>query len=498
MTSLAQKLASALASRDDRNIRRRLPSPDLSLSHPPITGSATEDPATAASAEAVATTGIIAITTTSASTPVAPSAAPGPAPTPADFSSNDYLSLATSPLLRARVLAALHAAPAILGSGGSRLLVHGTAHAALEARLAREFRSPAALLFNSGFDANAGFFACVPQAGDALVHDAAIHASVHDGARTSRIAPGRRRAFAHNDVRALRNVLCALRDECAALRTGTASVFVAVESVYSMDGTVAPLCAMLDTMDAVFPAGNAHMVVDEAHATGLYGPGGRGLVALLGVEKRVLARLHTFGKALAASGAVLLTNTLIRDYLLNYARPLIYTTSLSNLAVIAASCSFDLLEDGTAYRLAARVLDHSVYFQERLCASLVASSIPPRILSLPAHLQNPLKTQLPTPIIPILTPRARALSAHLLTHGVNARPITWPTVPKGTDRVRVCLHAGNTRAELDRLVDSAIAWAAAVAREEGVGQDRGRLRIQEDVRVMGTGGGGGLLLQSKL
>ncbi|KAI9430357.1 pyridoxal phosphate-dependent transferase, partial [Lactarius indigo] len=149
----------------------------------------------------------------------------------------------------------LHAAPAILGSGGSRLLVHGTAHAALEARLARAFRSPAALLFNSGFDANAGFFACVPQTGDALVHDAAIHASVHDGARTSRIAPGRRRAFAHND------------------------------SVYSMDGTVAPLCAMLDTMDAVFPAGNAHMVVDEAHATGLYGPEGRGLVALLGVEK---------------------------------------------------------------------------------------------------------------------------------------------------------------------------------------------------------------------
>ncbi|KAH8984364.1 pyridoxal phosphate-dependent transferase [Lactarius hatsudake] len=455
MAALAQKLASALASRDDRNIRRRLPSPDLSLSHPPIT-------------------------------------APGPAPTPADFSSNDYLSLATSPLLRARVLAALHAAPAILGSGGSRLLVHGTAHAALEARLARAFRSPAALLFNSGFDANAGFFACVPQAGDALVHDAAVHASVHDGARTSRIAPARRRAFAHNDVRALRNALCALRGECAALRAGTASVFVAVESV------VAPLCAMLDTMDAVFPAGNAHMVVDEAHATGLYGPGGRGLVALLGVEKRVLARLHTFGKALAASGAVLLTNTLIRDYLLNYARPLIYTTSLSNLAVIAASCSFDLLEDGTADRLAARVLDHSVYFQERLRVSLAASSIPPRILSLPAHLQHPSKTQLPTPIIPILTPRARALSAHLLTHGVNARPITWPTVPKGTDRVRVCLHAGNTRAELDTLVDSAIAWAAAVAREEGVGQERGRLRIQEDVRVMGTGGGEGLLLQSKL
>jgi 7-keto-8-aminopelargonate synthetase-like enzyme len=310
MSALAQKLTSALASREDRNIRRRLPSPDLSLSHrSPITTIATASATTGAEAEATA--GTIAMTTAPSFAPAMAPAASGlglgpaslPAPqVPADFSSNDYLSLATSPLLRTRVLAALHAAPMILGSGGSRLLVHGAAHAALEARLAHTFRAPAALLFNSGFDANAGFFACVPQTGDALVHDVAIHASVHDGARASRVAPGRRRAFAHNDVRALRDTLCALREECAALRGGTASVFVAVESVYSMDGSVAPLCAMLDTMDAVFPAGNAHMVVDEAHATGLYGPGGRGLVALLGVEKRVLARLHTFGKALAASG----------------------------------------------------------------------------------------------------------------------------------------------------------------------------------------------------
>ena len=300
MSALAEKLASALASREDRNIRRRLPSPDLCLSHPsPITTTNADAPAT--DTEATATAGTIAMTTPSASSPAIAPAAPE-LPVPADFSSNDYLSLATSPLLRAHVLAALQAAPMILGSGGSRLLVHSAAHTALEARLARTFRAPAALLFNSGFDANAGFFACVPQTGDALLHDAAVHASVHDGARASRVAAGRRRTFAHNDVRALRAALCALRDECAALRAGTASVFVAVESVYSMDGSVAPLCAMLDTMDAVFPAGNAHMVVDEAHATGLYGPGGRGLVALLGVEKRVLARLHTFGKALAASG----------------------------------------------------------------------------------------------------------------------------------------------------------------------------------------------------
>ena len=281
-SALTQKLAAALASREDRNIRRRLPNPSLSLS--PSTSRTITD---------------VAITAAISPTPRLDSA-------PVDFSSNDYLSFATSPLLRARVLASLHSSPSILGSGGSRLLVYNHPHVALEARLARAFRSPAALLFNSGFDANAGFFACVPQSGDALLHDEAIHASVHDGARASRIAVRMRRPFAHNDVRALRTALCALRDEYAALREGKSSVFVAVESIYSMDGTVAPLRAILDTMKEVFPAGNAYLVVDEAHATGLYGPGGRGMVAQLGLEDCVLARLHTFGKALAASGGACL------------------------------------------------------------------------------------------------------------------------------------------------------------------------------------------------
>jgi 8-amino-7-oxononanoate synthase len=288
-SALAQKLASALAYREERNIRRRLPDPSLSLS-----------PSTSRTISGVT------ITDAATTAAISPTARPDSAPAPVDFSSNDYLSLSTSPLLRARVLAALHSSPAILGSGGSRLLVYNHAHVALEARLARTFRSPAALLFNSGFDANAGFFACVPQSGDALLHDEAIHASVYDGARASRIAARMRRPFAHNDVRALRTALCTLRDEYAALREGKSSVFVAVESVYSMDGTVAPLREILDTMKKAFPAGNAYLVVDEAHATGLYGPGGRGMVAQLGLEDRVLARLHTFGKALAASGGACL------------------------------------------------------------------------------------------------------------------------------------------------------------------------------------------------
>jgi 8-amino-7-oxononanoate synthase len=194
----------------------------------------------------------------------------------------------------------------------------------------------------------------------------------------------------------------------------------------------------------------------------------------------------------------LLTNTLIRDYLLNYARPLIYTTSLSNAAIIAASCSFDLLEDGTvekvcfptlsfalwpiqSHKLAAQVLESATYLQVRLRASLSASSVPPQILSLPARFQQQQTStfQPPTPIVPLLTPHARALSAHLLTHGLNARPISWPTVPKGMDRVRVCLHAGNTRAEIDTLVGASVAWAAGIAQAERAGPEGDQPRVEQ-------------------
>jgi 8-amino-7-oxononanoate synthase len=223
-----------------------------------------------------------------------------------DFTSNDYLSLSTHPSLRAHFLSRLSAAPNVLGSGGSRLLVNGQAHADFEDRLAKFFNAPSALLFNSGFDANVGFFACVPQPGDVIVHDEYIHASVHDGIRAAR---GRYTAmsFAHNHIPSLRQKLSHLLQRRPEFATAEASVFVAVESLYSMDGTLAPLCDIVDLVEELFPRGNGYVVVDEAHATGIYGPQGRGLVAHLGLEKRVFARLHTFGKALAATGGSFLS-----------------------------------------------------------------------------------------------------------------------------------------------------------------------------------------------
>ncbi|KAH0585641.1 Putative 8-amino-7-oxononanoate synthase/2-amino-3-ketobutyrate coenzyme A ligase [Termitomyces sp. J132] len=397
-TILNAKLQASLVSRESRLIRRRLPE-STTLSNPDLI----------------------------------------------DFNSNDYLSLSTSPLLRKRFLNKLTASPDILGSGGSRLLVNGSVHNTFEERLRQFFGVEAALLFNSGFDANVGFFSCIPQPGDAVIYDEYIHASVHDGMRASRVTEALY-PFKHNDLASFKHVL-----EQVKRAHSNASVFVAVESLYSMDGTFAPLKEIAEALEGQ----NVYLVVDEAHATGIYGPQGRGRVAELGLENKVLARLHTFGKALAATGAVILTSTLIRDYLLNYARSLIYTTSLSNVNIIAADCSFDLLADGTASQLASNLLGLSVYFTSYLRSRL--ANIPTALLSLPDNINSPRCP--PSPIIPVMTSYPRPLSAALRALGMNARPITWPTVPKGKDRVRVCLHAGNTRADVERFALVAIQWA---------------------------------------
>lgn len=254
-----------------------------------------------------------------------------PAPPTADFSSNDYLSLSAHPAVRAAFLARLQdgsstsssvpaydgPGPARLGATGSRLLDGNSALAeSLESRIASFHRAAAGLLFNSAYDANVGLLACVPQPGDAVVYDALVHASVHDGMRLSRVPAERRRAFRHNDVAGLRAVLQGL-DGVALLRRGeeeARNVFVVVEGVYSMDGDVAPLKEVVECVEESLPRGNGYVIVDEAHSTGIFGERGRGLVCELGLESRVWARVMGFGKAMGCAGGML---------------PLIESTSLS-------------------------------------------------------------------------------------------------------------------------------------------------------------------------
>ncbi|ORY19005.1 8-amino-7-oxononanoate synthase-like protein [Clohesyomyces aquaticus] len=375
-----------------------------------------------------------------------------------DFSSNDFLSLSKSPALRAAILAEQATSNLPLGSGGSRLLDGNSRYAEdLEQDIAAFHRAPAGLLFNSGFDANAGFYACVPQPGDFIVYDEFIHASVHDGMRLSRAA--NRIPFCHNSVEDLQRVLEDCVHSSQTLREGRSHVLIAVEAVYSMDGDLAPLTAIVDIVEAVLPRGCGYVVVDEAHSTGVIGPNGRGLVCELGLEKRIFARLHTFGKALAGNGAIMLCSPLIRHYLINYARPLIYTTFMSYPALVAIRASYTLLMNGHTNSLAAHVrLLVDNLFRELRSVQLPAVT---ELLQVPSECPS-------SPIFSIQAAEPKSLARYLQEKGFMVRAVVPPTVPEGTSRVRVCLHAGNTIPETKALVVHMKKWATLQARGRGI------------------------------
>lgn len=243
-------------------------------------------------------------------------------------SSNDYLSLTTCPELRRSYISLLESSTApILGSTGSRLLSGATpAHSALEDRLAAFFDAPACLLFNSGWDANVSFFSAIPQQGDWIVYDELVHASVHDGMRAARVGAGRTATFAHNDPAALGQVLRSINSQHASSSRdkGNGTVFLALESLYSMDGDFARLTELLDTMDQHVPRERQCIVLDEAHTTGIVGKQGRGFAHSLaehqgGVGRtrasgRVTVRLMTFGKGVGCSGGTSLLLSIRPDH----------------------------------------------------------------------------------------------------------------------------------------------------------------------------------------
>ena len=246
-----------------------------------------------------------------------------------DFCSNDYLGFARSVELKLAIQQAwADHSTARNGATGSRLLAGQTLLANdVEVELATFYQTESALIFNSGYDANVGLLACLPRTGDILLTDELIHASMIDGARLSYAA---RYRFRHND---LDDLEAKLKEACRTLKNG--QVFVAVESVYSMDGDVAPLRELV----ALCEYYGAALVVDEAHATGLYGPNGQGLVVALGLQDRVFARIHTFGKALGVHGAAVVGPAILREYLINFARTFIYTTALPPHSLVAIQCA---------------------------------------------------------------------------------------------------------------------------------------------------------------
>ncbi|RMZ92686.1 hypothetical protein DV736_g114, partial [Chaetothyriales sp. CBS 134916] len=371
-------------------------------------------------------------------------------PSPAqsvDFSSNDFLSLSSNAEFRADYLRALSTREFPLGSTGSRLLDGNSTFAEkLEQDIAAFHGSEAGLLTNSGFDANVSIFTYLPQPGDIIVFDELIHASVHDGMRQSRARATL--AFRHNDIGHLRKVLIRFSNKSI-----PSNIFVAVESVYSMEGDLAPLMEMAELIEELFPGGNAHMIVDEAHATGIYGPLGAGRVSELGLENRVSIRLHTFGKALASNGAIILCSPTIRLYLINYARPLIYTTFMSYPSLMAIKVAYNWLKEGKVDCLSKRLTHLIGHLHQRLqlLGEEIESLEDESLLALPAECPQ-------SPIFALLSSHPRSLAAHCQESGFVVRAVVSPTVPQGTERVRVCLHAGNTEEQIDRFVATASEW----------------------------------------
>lgn len=395
-------------------------------------------------------------------------------PESVDFSSNDFLSLATSKDLRHAFLQELQSDPALsshLGSGGSRLLDGNSNYAEkLEKDIAAFHNAETGLLCNSGFDANVGLFSCLPQSGDVIVYDEFIHASVHDGMRLSRAA--KKVFFEHNNVGALQRVLRQCIDEDERIRSGRRNVFIAVEGVYSMDGDVAPLQQIVALVKTLLPKGNGHFIVDEAHSTGVFGPKGRGLVCQLGLESEVTIRLHTFGKAMACNGAILLCSPAIREYLVNYARPMIYTTFMSYPALAAIRASYDWLMGDKTEALARNLRLLIQTLHERLLVMQASLHLPPEHEHL---IRSPIACP-ETPIFAVLSSEPKVLAAHCQRNGFVVRGIMSPTVPEGTERVRVCLHAGNTVEQIDGLVHTIQTWVQRRVREShGSSEIRPRL-----------------------
>ena len=346
--------------------------------------------------------------------------------TGADFSSNDYLGLAGSPVLANAVQAALERGVSV-GSGGSRLLRgNHPEHEALEAEAADFFGSERALWFSSGFAANSALLSALPQRGDLIVHDELIHASAHEGMRLGR---AENIAVRHNDANAFEIAVTNWRRQ-GGPNAGKGRIWLVVESLYSMDGDRAPL----DDLAAIAARHDCVLLIDEAHATGVFGPDGRGLAAHLDGQANVIA-LRTCGKALGCEGALVCAPGVVADFLVNRARGFIFSTAPSPLMAAATRAALGVLQGEPERREA---LWQRIRIAETLLAPLGA---------------NPTGSQ----ILPLIIGDDAAtmkVAAALQEAGLDVRGIRPPTVPPGTARLRIAITLNVNEADIAALGDA--------------------------------------------
>ncbi|MBB4612913.1 8-amino-7-oxononanoate synthase [Novosphingobium taihuense] len=343
-----------------------------------------------------------------------------------DFASNDYLAMSSSPRLAAAVQEAI-ARGVPLGSGGSRLLRgNDPEHELLEEEAARFFGTESALFFSAGYAANVALLSTLPQRGDLIVYDELVHASMHEGLRLTRATAV---SAAHNDAQSFDDAARAWRG-----KGNTGRIWLAFETLYSMDGDMAPVAEMA----RVAERHDAIMLIDEAHATGVFGPDGRGLAASLDGRSDTIV-LRTCGKAMGCEGALVLGPKVVRDFLVNRGRPFIFSTAPSPLVCAAVREAIRIMADEPHRRESLRAL---VAHAERVLAPHGATPSGSQILPLILHEDA----------------RTMAVASALQAKGFDVRGIRPPTVPQGTSRLRISLTLNATSDDVDAL-GSALAEA---------------------------------------
>ncbi len=332
-----------------------------------------------------------------------------------DFWSNDYLGLGQ----------AAHTIE-MRGSTGSRL-ISGNSKVVeeVESKIADHFQSEAALIFNSGYDANLGLFSSLPQKGDTIIYDELVHASVRDGIRLSFANSF---SFRHNDLADLKKkIQKADRMSPIASAMAQGTVFVAVESLYSMDGDMAPLVEM----SRLCKESGALLIVDEAHSGGVFGNEGRGLCEENEILDSVFIRLFTFGKAYGAHGAVVCCSEEVRQYLINFARSFIYTTALPEAMYVHI---LNQVERSKATAMREQLQENIARFSQSVQSTLSSVNSPIQIIEFPD------------------LEACKRKAEQLQRAGFAVKAILPPTVPAGSQRLRICMHAFNTKEEIDQLI----------------------------------------------
>jgi len=339
-----------------------------------------------------------------------------------DFVSNDYLGLADLPRMKQAVISAIESGTPV-GAGGSRLLRGNCEeHEQLEAAAATFFRTESALYFGAGYSANFAALSTLPQRGDLIAMDELSHASMREGTRASRADT---LEIKHNTPQAFDDALRKWRSD-----GGKGRPWIAVESIYSMDGDAAPLIDLL----AIADRHEGFLYIDEAHATGVFGPQGRGLSASL-EERSNIVVVHTCGKALGSSGALVTSTRTLRDFLINRSRPFIFATAPSPLMAVATHEAIQILQDEPQRQESLhRLIESTGIKMKERGWSTSGSQIVPFIIG---HNE-----------------RTMALAAALQKRGYDIRGIRPPTVPTGTARLRISLTLNVTGDQVSGMLDA--------------------------------------------